>query len=178
MGTCPEVCSRWVKRVKPPEAYDHEELPWSPSTPFLIYLRAREMTVGFVTVKAGSGMPPAVLHLRRNNPAIDRSCSKHPSVGKCLGWLNATRLFCYANVYIPGVTHASKCDTSLSRVEFVHSVSRPQIPRLPVNPSHSRRCDWEENVSYCWDKGQRCRKYLNLVDSLITINSIIYQLYQ
>lgn len=32
--------------------------------------------------------------------------------------------FCYANAYIPGVTHASRDDTSLSRVESVHSESK------------------------------------------------------
>lgn len=58
-----EVCCRRGKGTKPPHQRDSPEAPF---TPLLTYLRQREMTVGFITLKAGSRVPTAASHLNTN----------------------------------------------------------------------------------------------------------------
>lgn len=73
-------------------------------------------------------------HLQRRQPrgALTGKSCEQPGVVKRLGWLNATALGCYANVYIPDVTHATEsarhelsvCSPSgshRSRLEQTHS---------------------------------------------------------
>lgn len=71
-GECWVVVLRFLvgggKGVEPPQDYYREGVPWSPLlTPFSLTWQTREMTVGFVTLKAGSWVPTAASHLKRNN---------------------------------------------------------------------------------------------------------------
>lgn len=82
--------------------------------------------------------------------ALAGRCSKHPGVGKCL----LTNRF-DTQMQIPGVTHASKYETSCPWVESVHSVS--------VTPFSVIDGDVNEKISPYWDK-DKIRKYLDLID--------------
>lgn len=73
--------------------------------------------------------------------ALSGNRCEQPGVVKCLGWLNATALGCYANVYIPDVTHATE---SACHELSVCSPRRSHTSRLW--PTHS------------WVRGETLRK--------------------
>lgn len=151
------ICSEGVES---PQDYYHEGLPLGPIYP-LSHLPGRDTSYrddcGFRhtqswKLKVYSCLAPEPYALAGN-------CSKHPTVGKCLCWLNATVLFCYANAYIPGVTHSSRDDTNWSRVESVHFGWKPQIPNRHKNLNHNRTSVSVEKFPECGGIGQIWGRY-------------------